>query len=59
MLGEVLVTETDLLLEEGKKELNNMQSWLKEQGRIDDILNSIGNEELQKQLLEEYRKAVS
>ena len=60
MGGQVLEYETKTLVREGiklgKEEIDNLYSWLKEQGRTDDILNAIGNEVFQNELLEEYNK---
>ena len=65
MGGQVLETETETVYregvkdghEEGRKEINNLYSWLKAQNRNDDILKAIGDEALQNSLLEEYQKA--
>ena len=61
MGGQVLVTETDILINEGieagKEEIDILYSWLKEQNRTDDILRAIGDKNLQNELLEEYKKS--
>ena len=46
-------------LEQGHKEIDTLYSWLKSQNRNDDILRAVGDEALQKELLEEYQKANS
>ncbi len=64
MGGQVLEYETKTLVREGikigrdemREEIDNLYSWLKEQGRANDILNAVGNKEYQNELLEEYNK---
>ena len=65
MGGQVLITETDILLQEGEKigiekgvkQLDDLNSWLKAQNRTDDIIRAVGNEAVRNELLEEYQKA--
>ncbi len=64
MGGQVLEYETKTLVREGikigrdemREEIDNLYSWLKEQGRTNDILNAVGNKKYQNELLEEYNK---
>jgi hypothetical protein len=41
----------------GKKTIDRLYSWLKDLNRTDDIIRAVGNESVQEELLEEYRKA--
>ena len=62
MIGEVLVTETDIIyregqedgLKKGEEKIDNLYSWLKTQNRTDDILRAVGDKAYQKKLFEEY-----
>lgn len=60
MGGQVLEYETKTLVREGIKigeeNINTLNAWLKEQGRVDDIMKSIDDKVYQNALLEEYNE---
>ena len=59
MGGQVLDYETKQLLREGRAEgmteVNSLYAWLRDNGRTDDILRAIGDEDFLNTLLSEFK----
>lgn len=45
-------------LKNGHAEMQNMQAWLRDQGRVDDIMRTISDDDFRDQMLKEYRASL-